>query len=58
MTALRSRICVMQIPRTKPTKNYSQARPTNFAPLRGVLSFVNFSLDAQRKVGKGQIAMK
>ncbi len=50
MTAPRSRICVMQIPRTPPTQNYSQANSADInAPARCPF-FCYFSLGKQRKV--------
>ena len=50
MTAPRSRICVMQIPRTSPTQNYSRAKSADKnAPARCPF-LCYFLLGMQKKV--------
>ena len=51
MTAPRSRICVMQIPRTPPTQNYSQAKSADKnAPARCPFFLLLFLLARKEKV--------
>ncbi len=51
MTAPRSRICVMQIPRTPPTQNYSQANSADInAPARRAFFLLLFLCPHKEKV--------